>query len=633
MKNKITYTLLVFAAFLCSCANGVKSEVEYKVEHVLQTVDCTDYVLADTEILKGFTGDLTEAKAANYEGFEPLNFQQSEIKDSTTVTIKYNRKQLTYSLDIDNSVQEITGVYGSKLEVEVPEKNGYVFAGWSSDGKYYDEIFFTAEDNLSFTAVYLSSESSFYTVRYFFENIEDESYTEDVTMKSIIPAFTGTQTNVIPLVIAGFQPQQIKQEVVAQDNSTVVNVYYKRKIITLFVDLNGGTGLNYIQGKYGTPIDAGNIDSVTKIGYGVERFEPELPATFDYADDGKTVSKIIWKLTVEEAFYSVRILYENIDDDGYTDQDIAYYFKGKPGEMTQIYKGEDSQMLGEARGAFRNNIYCGDTLINTDIYHYLTEDGFENQEIKADNSTVINIKIRRGRCKLTLTGDVSLKGYEKNADGNYVFEGKSFEPIPNLEDWIKSFPNRYVSKYYVTRDCGLDGTYEEDGKAYWDCTYDSNGNWEATNLCNTCMGRANTFPAYDVDEKINIFTWTTRYFDITIDPNGHAVPSKTTDQLALKYISSPKYENNKITGRICYPMSYASNIVFPYTYAYPFFHGYTTGKFTDYFTVDSDYTFIGFSEYPSGKDEKGNDAIISNKSGDYTPIYRAHTLYAQYKKD
>ena len=107
------------------------------MEHYQQNIADNEYTLAETDTETGTTDEDTFAQAKTYEGFTAKSVEQAKIAadGSTVVKIYYDRNIITLTLNLDGGEGDnsITGKYGATVNVTVPTKNGYTFAGWNSD--------------------------------------------------------------------------------------------------------------------------------------------------------------------------------------------------------------------------------------------------------------------------------------------------------------------------------------------------------------------------------------------------------------------------------------------------------------------------------------------------------------------
>ena len=109
-----------------------------------------------------------------------------------------------------------------------PTRSGYAFTGWFTDSALTQQVDFS--DIAEPTTVYAGWEvaDTTYTVVHWWENADDTdfSYHESESLNGT----TGEQTAAAPKNYEGFTAQPITQETIAGDNSTIVNVYYKRNV-------------------------------------------------------------------------------------------------------------------------------------------------------------------------------------------------------------------------------------------------------------------------------------------------------------------------------------------------------------------------------------------------------------------
>lgn len=139
MKGVLILSALIIA-MLCGCSNvediPIKEKnVVYKVEHYQQNTNDDRYTLKESENKTGTTDENTSAQAKTYEGFTAKTVEQLKITadGSTVVKIYYDRNTITLTLDLDGGegLTEITGKYGTIVNVTAPKKSGYNFAGWN----------------------------------------------------------------------------------------------------------------------------------------------------------------------------------------------------------------------------------------------------------------------------------------------------------------------------------------------------------------------------------------------------------------------------------------------------------------------------------------------------------------------
>lgn len=115
-------------------------------------------------------------------------------------------------------------------------------------------------ESIEITVLYQPIEVN-YSVRYFFQNIGDDLYTENAGLFSVKSALTGTVVTEEMLKLSdanssytvGFTKMYHIPDEVAADGSTVFECYYDRLYYLLIFDNNGGYGTDPIYARYGTP--------------------------------------------------------------------------------------------------------------------------------------------------------------------------------------------------------------------------------------------------------------------------------------------------------------------------------------------------------------------------------------------
>ena len=114
------------------------------------------------------------------------------------------------------------------IEPTAPTKSGYAFTGWFTDSDLTQLADFSAIAGP--TTVYAGWQvaDTKYTVVHWWENADDTefSYHESESLNGK----TGELTQAVAKNYEGFTAQPITQETIAGDNSTIVNVYYKRNV-------------------------------------------------------------------------------------------------------------------------------------------------------------------------------------------------------------------------------------------------------------------------------------------------------------------------------------------------------------------------------------------------------------------
>ncbi len=221
-------------------------------------------------------------------------------KPKVTITVKGDEgvevnSSNTFVVDKGSKWAEIKA---QAITIASPKEN-FEIDSWhlnSADGTLInDETEFKAN-----TTVFAVSKRKIanYKVEHWQENIENDDYKkkdEEVKTGGI-----GTNTDAKPNQYDGFEILAIEQKEIKADNSTVIQIKYKRNRVSLVLDLDGGattTSLSteddktVLKGKFGASI---HVENPTKENYTFEKCEPALPSTFPSANP-TTVYTAKWR--------------------------------------------------------------------------------------------------------------------------------------------------------------------------------------------------------------------------------------------------------------------------------------------------------------------------------------------------
>lgn len=202
-------------------------------------------------------------------------------------------------------------------EVDAPDKADSIVLAVTED---YDRAAYVVN-------VYYKAIDVPYAARFYFQNIHDDFYTEDVSLYQQRTARTGTIiTNEMLAADAahsvGFNKLYHYPEAVAADGSTVFECYYDRNYHLIKFDINGGYGTEPVYARYGTPF---LVNEPTRHGYvfgGWDLVEENgkgdgTADTLPAAIPDENLSYIaIW--TQAETTYTKVYWLQNADDDRYS---------------------------------------------------------------------------------------------------------------------------------------------------------------------------------------------------------------------------------------------------------------------------------------------------------------------------
>ena len=243
-----------------------------------------------------------------------------------------------------------------------------------------------------------------YAVRYYFQNIHDDMYTENVDYYRQSSDLTGTIIANDDLKLGedqarGFTKLYHYPEAVAADGSTVFECYYDRNYYQVKLDANGGYGSEHVYARYGTPFVA---TTPTRHGY---RFVGWDKLGEDGKGDGKAETTLPSTVPAENASYIA--LWESAD----TTYTVVYWLKNAEGT-------EYDYMGSQKRSAVAGEVVSGDaSWLTADSYicgltedaghthnegckpelfrHSQYEKADENVTIEGDGSTTVNIYYTR----------------------------------------------------------------------------------------------------------------------------------------------------------------------------------------------------------------------------------------------
>ena len=242
-----------------------------------------------------------------------------------------------------------------------------------------------------------------YAVRYYFQNINDDMYTENVDYYRQSRALTGT---IIANEALGLDEEQTRgftklyhyPEAVAADGSTVFECYYDRNYYQVKLDANGGYGSEHVYARYGTPFVA---TVPTRHGY---RFAGWDKLGEDGKGDGKA-DALPSAIPAENASYIA--LWESAD----TTYTVVYWLKNAAGTEYD-YMGSQKRsavagevVSGDASWLKADSNICGltedaghthDEGCKPELFrHSVYEKADGNVTIKGDGSTTVNIYYTR----------------------------------------------------------------------------------------------------------------------------------------------------------------------------------------------------------------------------------------------
>ena len=376
-------------------------EVTYKVEHWKQDPTGKFYEkdASATQELKGMSLAQTEAECKDFDGFYCKSINQEKIKrnGSTVVKVYYDRDTITYTFKTaggswsDSSEEKtISGLYGSVVPLPAsPDKTGYVFSSWNEN---VPETF--GLKNKEYTAVWAPGTGTLYKVEHWQQNIDNDEYSIVSSDTENMFGTTDAATEAVAKNYTGFEAKEITQSLIAPDGSTVVKLYYDRKIITYTFAAGGGNWNGdsddiILSGKFGASFIS--PENPVRTGYGFEQWNRQIPLVFGYEN---TIFTALW-LANTDTQYRVEHWQQNVTGNDYTrieTQDCTGTTAAQTAASAKTYTGFKSNSFDQieiaADGSAVVSIYYDRIIVN---YAFNSGEGKFN-----DNTTSKTVTGRYG---------------------------------------------------------------------------------------------------------------------------------------------------------------------------------------------------------------------------------------------
>ena len=224
-------------------ANNITAKGKFEAETKLnvkdpEKTDC-EFGGWSMDIPKKFPADDVEIKAL-WGNIYSVAYQTEKDTDSTPATFR----------NLEDTVLSVE---------QLPElsETGWIFEGWYDGGIKVVADEYRLTKNVTLVAKW-SPATVAYTVEHCQQNIDDDKYNFLVITESL-SGKTEELTAAVAKEYPGFTAQNITQSRISADGSTVVKVYYDRKIISLTFKLDGGnidgnTEDVIVSGKYGANV-------------------------------------------------------------------------------------------------------------------------------------------------------------------------------------------------------------------------------------------------------------------------------------------------------------------------------------------------------------------------------------------
>lgn len=323
----------------------------------------------------------------------------------------------------------------------------------------------TISNDKTIVVFYYASEVAV-TVNHYRQNIDNDGYTLFETENKT--GFTDSAVGDRAQQYKGFIALPYdKDELVAADGTTSVEIYYDRNYYLLSLNLDGGYGVEPIYAKYGTPISLGEP---TKAGYTFKGWEPAAPATMPAngaaltaqweADKTAKVTVVVWGENADDENYSYIKSVETTAPVGSTLTAIPsgtnLNMGTKPWELKRV-----EQTTVAADGSSVLNVYYDRkefTLTFKYDYRSVVGDGHVGATYQKTGTITAKWGADIGSRFLAMNAAAkgSLWSTEYSGDGPWT-SFLQIMPEENRTYYCRNTSNTTQSAYYYTE--GLDGKY------------------------------------------------------------------------------------------------------------------------------------------------------------------------------
>ena len=247
--------------------------------------------------------------------FEDFTFAMPSREVTLRPVVTKNLYTIVYNLDEGElkDAKETYTVTDENYTLPTPEKEGYIFTGWTYEGMEEPEMVVIIEKgsigNLEFTATWEKDEHTKYKIEHYIENVEQNGYELYATENK--EGTTYDEVIAEPQSIAGFKfdtknGSNVIIGRIARNGSLTLKLYYTRNVYPIVLEANGGKieGENATAYLYG--VETNLPEQVTRQGYifrgwyDNEELEGEAIVKIEAGEVGVKTYYAKWEEEVEE---------------------------------------------------------------------------------------------------------------------------------------------------------------------------------------------------------------------------------------------------------------------------------------------------------------------------------------------
>lgn len=489
--------------------------VNYTINHYKQNLDGSYPSSPSASSTKsGKVGDMTTASANTYEGFTANSFSQVSIGVSgATVNIYYTRNSYSYTIYHKDKEKGITisdattgnALYGASLNIsDFVEKT---IENYSYDSSSTDTLTISGPNNTA--TIYYLRKTANYTVNYYLQNIDDNNYTLYSSEEKT--GYVGDTATWSEKTIAGaYLREKPENTSIAENGSTVINVYYNRNVYTVSYSYTGSI-----------PTDAPILPAESSYRYGKKVSVASAPTMTGYKFSGWSqvgTITITDKITItgswipeNDAFYKVNYCKKGTTGESCESETVENLEYGKSYTVTAKkipgYNVDGSSSKAVTAGYSNNEISfyynpSSDTKYYVYYYKQGLDGGFSDDPVKVEKTGTTDTPA--SYVELTGKDSVGFTFRKDMLEYNYENINGDSENDPTI---IKVYyeRNKYTFTWEVTK--SDDSSYLDTGykEYYYGQTIDEKSKptmdgytfygWEITPTLDKIPG---TMPAYNI---------------------------------------------------------------------------------------------------------------------------------------